>query len=456
MNLEQRVRDELRRRAPIDLPVRPALDDLHAVVARRRRRNRVVLGAAAALVVVAGLGLVALDRSDRGTAVIATAPDEASAEGSAGDAAPAADDAVSAGPDDRTPPSDDPMSTPTADAESEPQPESAVDRVPLTRLEAATSPVTVETRPSAVDFAGGSGVLVVETDSGYAGLAGRFGGADGVATIGLRSENGLDWSEVEVTGVPAGATATLLREFDGTHVAMFSRFDADEQRNIVTISTSTDLVSWSQGRALPDSGEVAVDMAVGPAGVLVVGMAPDPVVWFGPLNGPFELVGTIGGATTLAGVVAVDDGFVGAGTDGESAALFTSADGTEWSSMPLSGVDGDDSLIEVSVEDGVITIAGNGGRAAWAASSNDGGSTWQRRELDGGDVESLSVRGTSMSLLGTSLLGTPVLTLADDTTWSSVDLDIDEGDRIELLVTGPETVLLAATEDGLRWIVASR
>ena len=237
---------------------------------------------------------------------------------------------------------------------------------------------------------------------------------------------------------------------------MFSRFDAEAQRNVATISTSTDLVNWSDGRALPDSDAVAVDMAVGPAGILVVGMAPAPIVWHASLTGSVAAVGAIDEAVAVAGVVAVDDGFVVAGTADGSPMLFTSSDGSEWSSMPLSGASDDDSLIEVSVEAGVITLAGNGGDTVWAASSADGGQTWQRRELDSGAVETLAVRGDSISLLGTSSLGTAQLTLADDVSWTSVDLDIEAGDRIELLVAGPETVLLAASENGLTWVVASR
>jgi hypothetical protein len=178
-------------------------------------------------------------------------------------------------------------------------------------------------------------------------------------------------------------------------------------------------------------------------------------VWTGPLEGPFELVGSIDAATSISGVAAVDTGFVAAGTAGGQPALFTSEDGTAWTTNTLVGLDDGDSLVDLSAGAGVITIAGHGAVGSWAASSVDGGQTWQRQELDAGAVESLSVRGTSMSLLSTSALGTH-LALSDGVTWSSVDLDIDSGARVELLVAGPETVLLSATEDGITWVVANR
>ena len=452
MNLEQRVRDELHRVAPDRVPSGPALDELQTTVESRRRRNRLVTGAAAAVVVLAGLGAVLLNLQESTTDVVATSSAETpTAEATLEEPSPSQADA-----DGNVAAEDEAVASAAPDTEDDAVRDAAVASGPATRLEAATTPVSVETRASAVDFGGGSGVFVVATGDGYAGLAARFGGAEGVTTIGLRSDNGLDWAEVEVSGVPAGATPTRLREYDGVYVAMFSRFDAAAQRNVMTVSSSADLVNWTAGESLPDAEDVAVDLAVGGAGVVVVGMAPTPLVWTGPVTGPFQLVGSIDGATTLAGVVAVDDGFVAAGTADGTAALFTSADGSEWSSTPLSGSSDDDSPIEVSVEAGVITIAGNGGGSVWAAASADGGQTWQRRELDSGAVETLAVRGASMSLLGTSTLGTPTLTLADDSSWSSVDLDLGDGDRVELLVAGPETVLLAANEDGLTWVVASR
>lgn len=446
MNLEQRVRDELVRTAPTTVPEAPTLATLRDVVGRRRRRNRILTGLAGAAVVVVVAAAVVVERSDSPVAVV-TAGDDTEQQADSAEPADQADRA------DGSDTAEDGGATADAAAIDSSSGETSAAENSTAGLQASTEPVNVETRASAVEFSGGSGVFVVPTDDGYAGLASRFG-AGGVEMIGLESGDGLGWTEVELTGVPAGATATHLRQFDGSHVALFSRFDPDEQRTVVTVSTSADLVEWKTVAVLPDD-VVATDIAVGPAGLLILGDGRAPAVWAGPVTGPVERVGAIDDASTVAGLVAIDEGFVAAGTSGGDPFLFESADGTEWRPIAVSGLAGDDAVIELAVDDGVITIAG-GGDQAWMAASSDGGQTWSRSELVRATVDSVAARGRSMSFLGTSPLGAPTVTMSDGSTWSSTELDVAPGDRVELLSAGNPTILLAAGEDGLTWLVASR
>lgn len=449
MSLEQRLRAELDRAAPTALPPAPALAELHETVSGRRRRNRWLASVAAAVVAVGVAGGLLANRAEPSSDVIAAAP--GSAESSSADTGVTVDQGAPAIVEETA------ESDGAGDQLSDEDVTSAIEAEEgiTTLLRAATTPVTLETRASAVEFAGGSGVFVVATEDGYGGIAGRFGGAEGVTAIGLQSENGLDWVEVALSGVPAGASATHLREFDGTYVALFSQFDSANQRNVVTLSTSTDLETWTSGAALAGDDVVVSDFAVGPAGVVMVGTGRAPAVWAGPATGPFVQVGSIDTAATVAGVVAIDDGFVAAGTADGQPMLFETSDGAMWNPVAMSGLADDDAVVEVAVADGVILIAG-GGERAWTASSADGGQTWSRSELDRSLVDTVAMRGRSVSFLGSSSLGAPTVTLTDGTTWSSAELDVVGGDRVELLIAGERTVLLAAGEDGLTWMVASR
>ena len=455
MSLETRLRDELNRSAPDAIPAGPALDSMRSAVDSRRRRNRLVLGTAAAVLLVAGVaGGVVATRPDSTSDVIAAAPDDepGGTEEAAGSPAAADDAAV----DDPTVAADaDPPNATSGADETADEPASAADPASTTkRLAVDTTPVTIETRRSAVDFAGGSGVFVVPTAEGFAGLASRFGGDRGVTMIGLESPNGLDWTEVGLSGVPAGATVTLLREFEGTYVASFSQFDTVNQRNVTRLGTSNDLRSWTGGSELPGDDAVVLDLAVGASGVLAIGTGPAPTVWVGPVAGPYELAGSIDDAVTVTEVVASGDGFVATGTSEGRPALFETIDGSTWTL--LGTFDDADSLAEVSVAGATITVVGQNDGGVWTGSSLDGGITWQRSLIDTTALDTAAIRDTAVSFLGTSPLGTPTVTLTDDETWISTELDVAEGDRIELLVPGSETLLLAAGEDGVTWVVASR
>ena len=332
----------------------------------------------------------------------------------------------------------------------------AEETVETAQLQAGDNTITIETQASAVDFAGGSGVLLVPSEEGFVGLATRFGGAAGVSAIGLSSSDGLNWTEVDLTGVPAGATATALREHEGTYVGLFSQFDVDAQRNNTFVGTSVDLASWSLAPALPGTNAIATDVAVGSAGVIVVGVAPGPRVWTGPVGGPYVAGGTID-ATTLAGVAAVDAGFVAVGTNADGPSLFGSADGATWSSTVMSGIGADDMVVGLSVQNGSILLAGDGAGSAFTATSADGGQIWQRNDLGSGTVGSVSSGSGTISFLGSSALGANTVTISDGQTWSSASVDVAAPNRVELLVTGDEAAVLLATVDGeLTWIRASR
>jgi len=51
----------------------------------------------------------------------------------------------------------------------------------------------------------------------------------------------------------------------------------------------------------------------------------------------------------------------------------------------------------------------------------------------------------------------PIAAVADDETFSTVDLDVAAPDRVALVATGSnEVVMVQTTEAGTTWIVASR
>lgn len=456
MTLEERLRSELRRAAPESVPSPPSIGEMASTVASRRRRNRIVMGVGAAVLAlgVAG-GILAAVQPESASDVVASAPDDANAS---------TDDTTA----DATTTTEPEGQNGDASTVTEPEPSEgdsralieapSIDTTETAELPNADAEIAVSTRESAVDFAGGSGVLLARVGEGYAGLASRFGGDAGVMAIGLRSTDGLDWTEVELTGVPAGATATAMTERDGTFVALFSLFDVDAQRNNTFVGTSTDLAEWSLAPALPGQDSVATGLAVGLGGVIVVGVAPAPAVWVGPIGGPYEAAGSIADAQTLAGIVAIDSGFVAVGTSPElGPTLFDSVDGAEWSATPMSSIGDEDTVISLSVMNGTIMLAGDDGDTGWTATSSDGGQSWLRNELDSGMVSSVASSGSTISFLGTSSLGSATVTLSDGRTWSSTELDVVAPDRLELLVAGiDEAVLLANIDGTLTWIVAER
>ena len=116
-------------------------------------------------------------------------------------------------------------------------------------LEADATPADIESRTSAVELAAGSGVLVVPTSDGsYGGLATRFG--SDTTAIGIASQNGLDWVEIGLVGVPEGATASQLAEYEGAFVALFESFDSDVGERSVFVGTSDDLATWELSEPL--------------------------------------------------------------------------------------------------------------------------------------------------------------------------------------------------------------
>ncbi len=457
-NLENRLRSGLQQAAPGSVVERPGVDELAAVVSGRQRRNKIA-GAAAAVVgvvAIAGGGLIAALPDGDTSDVVVAAPDEAADATSDPAADPAAAPAEDSAAEPATVPADDAEAAVDEVADDAPLVSAPVDEtIENAPLQADAGGISVETQASAVDFAGGSGVLLVPSDDGFVGLASRFGGAAGVSAIGLSSTDGLNWTEVDLDGVPAGATATALRSHAGTFVALFSQFDVDAQRNNTFVGVSTDLASWSLAPALPGPDAIATDLAIGPAGVLVVGVAPEPRVWVGPVGGPYELGDPVG-AGTLAGVVAIDAGFVAVGTTPEGPTLFDSTDGTGWTSSLMSGFE-NDSVASFSVLDGSILLAGDDGETTWTAMSADGGQSWQRSELEAGTIGSVSTGAGTVSFLGNSTLGTNTLTLSDGDSWASTSIDVAAPDRVQLLVAGGDAAVLLANVDGeLTWIRASR
>ena len=456
-NLENRLRSGLQQAAPSGVIERPGVEELSVTVAGRQRRNRLAGAGLAVLggVVAIGAGLFAVLPDEDGGQVIAAQPE--------GEAVQAVDEAVAAVPaetaaEETTPEAAAPSEEPVVSAEPGTTPivsAPAEDTIENAPLQADAGGISVATQASAVDFAGGSGVLLVPSADGFAGLASRFGGAAGVTAIGLQSEDGLAWTEVDLTGVPAGATATAMRWFDGSYVALFSQFDVDAQRNNTFVGVSSDLASWSLAPALAGADAIATDLAVGPSGVIVVGVAPEPRVWTGPVGGPYE-PGDPVGAGTLAGVVAIDAGFVAVGTTADGPTLFDSPDGTAWTASLMTGFDGDN-VASFSVLDGSILLAGDDGAVTWTAMSADGGQSWQRSELEAGTVGSVSTGAGTVGFLGTSALGANTLTLSDGDSWASAPIDVAAPDRVQLLVTGDDAAVLLATVNGeLTWIRASR
>lgn len=455
-NLEDRLSRELRRSAPTSVPVAPPVSEMESAVAGRRRRNRIISGAAAAILVfgVAG-GVVLANLPDSSTDVISSAPDDSSTT--------VPDTAADSIPDDSVTENDGAVADGTDVVEpSDPGDDGSIVSAPsadTTEIRAIEpdGAVSLQTQDSAVDFAGGSGVFVVSQGDGYSGIAGRFGGAAGINAIGLRSADGLNWEEVELSGVPEGATATALTSFGETTVALFSQFDVDEQRNVTFVGTSTDLAEWTLAPALPGPDSIAMGLAVGPPGVLVLGVAPSPMVWTGPVGGPYEQVGAIDAADTLAGVVAVDNGFVAVGTTSDlGATLFDSVDGASWNANSIS-LAAADNVVGLSVMNGTILLAGDGADVGWSATSNDGGQTWIRSEFDAASVSSVRSGGSTVGFLSTSASGSSTVTLSDGQSWSSTDLGIEAPSRVELLASdSDQAVLLATIDDALTWIVAMR
>ncbi len=463
--LEDRLRAELSRSgSAANVSTAPSIDALHDVARNRRQRNRVALmGGGVMCFAVLLFGAFFATQPDDVTEVVA-AGDGSSAEvaDAPADASVAADSALadeSADPVAEAPVDEveeGAATAPVDDADASVAEEVAKDdtaAVVGTELQVDESPMDVETRESAVAFAGGSGVLLVDDgNGGYKALASRFEDA-GAAPIGLESSNGLDWSEVEVEGVPAGATASLLESYDGTHVALFSK--SNGAGNDVLIGTSSDLFTWTLSDPLPGREVFAQHLAVGPGGVLVLGDDFDKAVWTGPVGGPYEAQPALDQLAGIIGATVVGDEFVVVGRAGGDVTVLRSVDGIEWSQTALSSPGEPGANQMVRVVDGTIVLSSLTDEAGAATFiSSDGGSTWTALEL--GPVSSVGVSASTRGFLSGSDAGA-TMTFADEATVATANIDVAAPDRLELLTVGDgEAVMLATTEDGLTWITVQR
>ena len=463
MTLEQRLRSELERTAKsTSVNAARPVGELAAVANSRRKRNRLV-GVGGALSVCAALWLSTLvfAQPEESVLDVASGVVESMADGSSADVAPESpgedvDGEVAPEQGD----GDAELEAAEADAQLD-SVDSGGDSVGGTlftsdaaRLEGVSrslqvddAPVAIETRNSAVALAAGSGVLVVASDGGYAGLATRLG--SDASAIGISSDNGLDWTEVELSGIPAGATASQLAEFEGTFVALFESFDSQAGVRSTFVGTSTDMASWEVSGAL--SGQpFATGLAIGEAGVVVIGDNEAPDVWAGPIGGPYERTARLN-ATAVSGVTTIDDEFVVAGRSSEGATVFRSDDGIEWTGTALTSPVLAGSTPIVSIDGGAIILST--ANAGASVISVDGGDTWSQVDVS---AQSVAVHSNTFSLLS-SIDGQPVISIGDDESFAGVEVDVEDGSRLALIAAGDdEVVMLQALESGATWIVAAR
>ncbi len=478
MNLEDRLRAELDRSGrSTKVGVAPGIDELASVADGRRQRNRrlgaggtVVLGGA--VIFGALLSTVNNDPSivdvaaDAPVAVDAAAAEEALADvgvsPASADAAVSADVAdvdVDAAVEEKvgTAPAEDVETLQTLEEADDPSTQSAeaveapaAVESPLAQGAAqlqAEGELNVQKRESAVELASASGVLV-ENDGagGYVGLAVAFG--DSTTPLSLSSPNGLDWTSADLVGVPNGASASVLREYNGTYVALFERFDANAGVKQFLIGTSADTVTWDVSAPLPGGEVFATDMAVGSGGVIVIGDNQSPDVWAGPLGGPYTRTGRLD-ARALSGVTTVDGQFVVAGRSSTGSALFTSSDATAWVTIGL----GEGAGPVLSANDGTVMMRSLDDSSTLI--SNDAGATWSA--LPASTSRGVTVSNSTMGFLGGDASGA-VVAVADEETFSSAALDVAAPDRLALVAAGNNEIVMVQTTEsgGTTWIVAQR
>lgn len=440
MKLEDRLRSELGRSGGNTTVVTaPSIEELSAAADGRRLRNRVLCGCGALALVAAvilGVGLA----SDSSTSSVDVAASEDESE-------QVEDSATTEDAEEVAEPVDENVA---AIAPEDSQLTEDSDLADVGRLlEADATPADIESRTSAVELAAGSGVLVVPTSDGsYGGLATRFG--SDTTAIGIASQNGLDWVEIGLVGVPEGATASQLAEYEGAFVALFESFDSDVGERSVFVGTSDDLATWELSEPL--SGEpFATGLAVGEAGVIVLGDDAAPDVWVGPLGGPYEQTARLA-ATSVTGVTTLGDEFLVAGRSADGATLFRSSNGVDWTGSALSSPAIPGTTEVVSVDDGAIVLSN--ADAEVSLISTDGGQTWSRVSADS---QSISVNSETVGLFGFSN-DDAVVAIANSESFSTAQIESDVADRISLIAAGDdEVILLQATEDGsVTWVIARR
>lgn len=480
MNLEERLRAELERSGrSTNVGVAPSIDELASVANDRRHRNR-VLGASGAVLLSSSLlfgAFYASQPTGETTLEVADAVTDSAAEMSEATEAvedasseatqteDAVDDSDEVAEDTTDPVVDEPKDAGdenAGDTGSEPVSDDDVEATasaPFAGFGSATllqnddAGMTVETRESAVGLASGSGILVVSDGAGgYLGLAAAFG--DSTMAMSLASDNGLDWTSTDLIGIPEDATASILREHEGTYVALFERFDASAGVKRVLIGTSTDMVTWEVSAPLAGSEVYATDLAVGSPGVIVIGDDQSPQVWSGPIGGPYERTGRLD-ALALSGATTVDDAFVVAGrTSDLGVALFRSTNGSDWDVQALASAGVDVANHTVSVDDGAVILRSIDDATAGTLISNDGGVTWSALAI--ASDRGVAVSASTMGFLGDDGSNS-VVAVANDDTFSTAQIDVAAPDRLRLVATGSqELVMVQTSEAGTTWIVASR
>lgn len=469
MNIEDRLRNELNHSGnAAQVGVAPSIDELASVADGRHRRNRMA-GAGGAIVLAGGVLFGAFLFSQDGGNTVEVASDDAgevadvrvTEQASSTDAAATADDAEVAEntADDSAEVESDPAedvaaeeevvdaeeaATATDNADAAPEP-SAIERNAV-QLQ-ANGQMTVETRESAVGLGSGSGVLIAPSGGGYVGLGVAFGNETSV--VSLASDNGLDWAGAVPEGIPAGATASVLREHNGTYVALFERFNADSGVKEFFIGTSADTVAWDVSDELPGGEVFATDLAVGSPGVIVIGDNTSPQVWTGPIGGPYTLTSQLD-ATLINGVTTVGGEFVVAGRSADvGIAVFTSTNAVDWDVQALSE-DGGASQ-SISAANGTLTLRSID-NATNTLISSDAGATWSA--LPVATNSGVTVSTSTMGFIGTNGAAVAV---ADDATFATAQIDVAAPDRLQLVASGnDELVMVQTTEAGTTWIVATR
>ena len=163
------------------------------------------------------------------------------------------------------------------------------------------------------------------------------------------------------------------------------------------VLTSANGTTWrpAAGNIVAHLGKItAVSAAAGPRGYVILGRlavqggACVADVWWSAdmanWKQAHDVNGTDGSSQTLA-VAALPDGFVSVGSHNGKPAAWTTSDGTTWRTIFLSGP-ANAQLNQIAVTGTRVVATGGSdgqgdGSAAFAASSPDGGATWQQADL---------------------------------------------------------------------------